>query len=82
MANKRYADIAAARHMSDLPPGPEADDSLGKDPEASQRPLTAPGIPQPAADRSYRKKRAVALTLSIVICISVPALITLLVLFG
>ncbi|MET4059726.1 hypothetical protein ABIB35_001258 [Arthrobacter sp. UYP6] len=82
MANKRYADIAAARHMRDQPLEPEADAGRGKRTEASERPPKALRGPQLEKDRAYRKKRIVAMVLTTLVCLTVPTLITLLVLFG
>ena len=82
MANKRYADIAAARHMRDTPLGPETETGQGKRTDPLPRPPAGSRAPQPEQDRAHRRKRLVALALTILVCLSVPALIALLVLFG
>lgn len=82
MAHKQYPDIAAARHMKDTPPEPEKEPARGKRAGASARPAKTAREPRLAKDKSYRKKRLVAMVLATLVCLSVPALITLLVLFG
>lgn len=82
MANKRYAGIAAARHMRDTPLGSETDADQGKRTDPAPRPPAPSRSPQSEKDRAYRRKRLVALVLTTLVCLSVPALITLLVLFG
>ncbi|WP_104103989.1 hypothetical protein [Arthrobacter sp. 08Y14] len=82
MANKRYADVAAARHMRDAPLGPQTDTERGKRTDPLPRPPAGGRAPQSEKDRAYRKKRLVALVLTTLVCLSVPTLITLLVLFG
>lgn len=82
MANKRYADIAAARHMRDTPLEPETDADRGKRPGRTERPPKVRRSPMSEKDRAYRKKRIVAVILTTLVCVTVPAFITLLVLFG
>ena len=82
MAHKQYPDIAAARHMKDVPLEPYKDNGRGKRAEASARPPKAGRGTRSATDKAYRKKRLVALILMTLVCVSVPTLITLLVLFG
>ncbi len=82
MANKRYADIAAARHMRDIPLEPEPDAGREVRTDPSPRPPASGRSPQFGKDPAYRRKRLVALVLTTLVCLSVPALITLLILFG
>ncbi|MDK1329043.1 hypothetical protein [Arthrobacter sp. zg-Y1143] len=84
MPNKHYADVAAARHMRDWSqePRPRASKghvsavTAGEDNQMTAR------APKPRRDKAYRRKRLVALVVSLFACLSVPALILLLVLFG
>jgi hypothetical protein len=82
MAHKQYPDIAAARHMKDSLPEPEKEPGRGKRADASARPAKAGRGPRLEKDKAYRKKRLVAMVLTTLVCLSVPTLITLLVLFG
>ena len=82
MADKQYPDIAAARHMKDSLPEPEPEPGRGKRAGDSSRPAKSAREPRFAKDKSYRKKRLVAMVLATLVCLSVPTLITLLVLFG
>ena len=82
MANKQYMDIAAARHMrgQELPRDPKP--AAGRRADASAR-AAAPGrAPRSAAEKAHRRKRLIALFLATLVCLTVPTLITLLVLFG
>ena len=82
MANKRYAGIAAARHMSGLPHEAETDTVSGKRAGPAPRPLKAGRQARAGATPTYRKQRLVALVLTTLVCLAVPSLVTLLVLFG
>lgn len=82
MATKRYAEIPAARHLRDLSPDPEPTARRSQKDEPVPRPLATGGMIRPGAEKAYRKQRAVAMLLTTVVGLSVPALITLLVLFG
>lgn len=78
MGKRLYTDVAAARHMSSgtLRGSRTEGDLVRSD-------LVRPaGSSKPEPATSYRRKRAVAVALSLCVFISVPALITLLVLFG
>ena len=80
MATKRYADIPAARHLRDPARGPEQNTRRTAETETLWVP---PGRNiRPGEEKAYRKQRAVAMLLTSVVGLSVPALITLLVLFG
>ena len=80
MATKRYADIPAARHLRDPAPAPEQNARRSAESETLRVP---PGRNiRPGEEKAYRKQRAVAMLLTSVVGLSVPALITLLVLFG
>ena len=82
MVTKRYAGVAAARHLNTLPREPQQDTCREKRAGTAQRPLAANrGFGSPEAN-AHRKKRMVALVLSTLVGATVPALITLLVLFG
>lgn len=82
MATKRYADIPAARHLRDPSPEPERNARRIAEIDAAPRPLSTGRMIRPGAEKAYRKQRAVAMLLTTVVGLSVPALITLLVLFG
>ncbi|WP_312179417.1 hypothetical protein [Arthrobacter sp.] len=82
MAHKQYSDIAAARHMKSSSPQPKKGSSDGKRADASGRPLKPRRALMSENDKAYRKKRMVALLVTTLVCLSVPALIILLVLFG
>ncbi|WAP52917.1 hypothetical protein OL239_07210 [Arthrobacter sp. ATA002] len=82
MAHKQYPDIAAARHMKDTPLEPQKGTGRGKRADASASPAKPATAPLAKKDKAYRKKRFVALVLTTLVCLSVPTLITLLVLFG
>lgn len=82
MATKRYADIPAARHLRDPSPESERNARRIKQDEAVPRPLSTGRTMRPGAEKAYRKQRAVAMLLTTVVGLSVPTLITLLVLFG
>lgn len=82
MAQKQYPDIAAARHMKSAPSRPDKGPARGKrvhSPAEAPRPVPAS---RSKMDPAYRKKRLVALLVTNLVCLTVPALIVLLVLFG
>ena len=82
MANKRYAGIAAARHMSDAPLAAEPDAGPGKRADGASKPSKVRRGHLSEKERAYRKKRLIAVTLTTLVCLTVPTLIILLVLFG
>ena len=82
MATKRYADIPAARHLRDPAREPAADTLGDRQDDAASRPLPTGLMFRPGEEKTYRKQRTVALLLTSLVGLSVPALITLLVLFG
>ena len=98
MPQKHYPDIAAARHMRDPSPGsasprPVSPPSATASPAPERRvdgtkrrssgksSAVARPVKEPK-DKAYRRKRFIAVMVSTAVCISVPALIVLLVLFG
>lgn len=82
MATKRYADIPAARHLRDLSPEPEPNARRIAKTEVAPRTLPTGRMIRPGEEKAYRKQRAVAMLLTSLVGLSVPTLITLLVLFG
>ncbi|MEB7505093.1 hypothetical protein [Arthrobacter koreensis] len=78
MGKRLYAEAAAARHMSSGTKRSASDDSAASAPFSVQ---LAPRT-DPAELRAYRRKRAVAWVLTVLVMASVPALIAALVLFG
>ncbi|MFZ3452658.1 hypothetical protein [Arthrobacter sp. 7Tela_A1] len=72
MGKRLHMEAAAARHMGSWNAG-EAEEVSAVRPAGAVR-------PEPA--RSYRRKRAVVIALSVLVSASVPALVVLLVLFG
>lgn len=72
MGKRLYTDVAAARHMS----------SGTRKVDPGEPSVRLAGTVKPERASSYRKKRAVAIALSTVVAVSVPTLVTLLVLFG
>ncbi|MCC3265457.1 hypothetical protein [Arthrobacter gengyunqii] len=84
MANKRYAGIAAARHMS---AARMTDESTSPETTASVTPPRGRvGAPTPTSrpvqSKRYRRQRAAAVTLISLILVSVPALAVLLFVYG
>ena len=71
-------EAAAARHMRSGARTAVLDEA------AAAAPFTAQSASRsdPRADRSYRRKRAIAWTLTVLVVAAVPTLIALLVLFG
>ena len=74
MGKRLYPEVAAARHMSS---------ATGRSPVFEEEVVVRPtgGLKAEPAS-AYRRKRAVAMTLTVLVFASVPALITLLVFFG
>ncbi|MCC3293036.1 hypothetical protein LJ756_00170 [Arthrobacter sp. zg-Y411] len=83
MPNKQYPDVAAARHLREMPQGPNTRSNGAVKPAraARRRPVAAIGG-SPRKDKGYQKKRIVALVLSVTVALSVPGLVALLVYFG
>lgn len=83
MPNKHYPDVAAARHLREMPHGPETGSGGAAKPARAVRrqPVAAIGG-SPRKDKGYRKKRIIALILSVAVALSVPGLVALLVHFG
>ncbi len=78
MGKRIYPEAAAARHMSSGVSRSALDDSAASAPFTEQPTLRA----NSEDARAYRRKRAVAWALTVLVMASVPALIAALVLFG
>lgn len=78
MGKRIYPEAAAARHMSSGVGRSALDDSAASAPFTEQPTLRA----KSEDARAYRRKRAVAWALTVLVMASVPALIAALVLFG
>ncbi len=81
MPNKQYPDVAAARHLRDAPREPSGSGDA-KRVQASPSWVNAALPVTLRRDKGYRKKRILVSVLSVLVCLSVPALMTLLVVFG
>ncbi|MCC9174285.1 hypothetical protein [Arthrobacter sp. zg-Y179] len=92
MPIKHYPEIAAARHMRNQPLEPTPRERRPGEPRkappprkrkgSAPRPVNSRLAPVLQRDPAYGRKRLIALALTALVCLSVPGLIVLLVLFG
>ncbi|MBD8045230.1 hypothetical protein H9638_15575 [Arthrobacter sp. Sa2BUA2] len=73
MGKRLYTEVAAARHMSS---------GTDRSPVFEEEVVRASGGFKAEPARAYRRKRAVAMILTVGVFVSVPVLVTLLVFFG
>lgn len=82
MPKNQYPDVAAARHMRDTPGQSRPGSKVAKQVQAAPRKARVALPVTLQRDERYRKKRMVAFILSAIVCLAVPGLVALLVLFG